>query len=439
MCIFVYNYMKIINRLSFLLCVFLLGHGSVYSQTHADVKMGEILNSADLFQIREQYPILKDSLSIGMLNLVSEAQLGIGFNKLERAGSALDSLLQFHQTELGAETSVGMAALRAMNLLNLGLYSQAGKAGEDLVNALKDTFPFESLYSFIFIERVGKALSNCAGSYLERPSHDITVPMKCDTIGRGFHFYIPVEVNGITKDYIFDTGCSFGNFVSEEYAEEVGLKIISDSIPVSGMNVGFVKLAVADSLKVGEIVYHNPIFMVAPPDEDIDSVFTFDGVLGYHFIRDVGEVIIDNESGAFVFPYQISDRAPNMFLSSNTPIIRIEYEGKPFDMVFDTGNVKSNLGNEFAQMFPEALSGLPEHESRFGGFGGVSKTKAVTLPEFVFSLSGQPVTLRDTEVWMGPSSGSQLFNSSLGADFILSFRRLVINYKNMFVRGELWP
>ena len=407
--------MKIINRLSFLLCVFLLGHGSVYSQTLADVKMGEILNSGDLFQIREQYPILKDSLSMEMLNLVSEAQLGIGFNKLERAGSALDSLLQFHQTELGAETSVGMAALRAMNLLNLGLYSQAGKAGEDLVNAFKDVLPFESLYSFVFIERVGKALSNCAGSYLERPSHDITVPMKCDTVGRGFHFYIPVEVNGITKDYIFDTGCSFGNFVSEEYAEEVGLKIISDSIPVSGMGVGFVKLAVADSLKVGEIVYHNPIFMVAPPDETLDSVFT---------------------SGAFVFPYQISDGAPNMFLSSNTPIIRIEYEGKPFDMVFDTGNVKSNLGNEFAQMFPEVLSGLPEHESRFGGFGGVSKTKAVTLPEFGFSLSGQPVTLHDTEVWM-ESSGSQLSYSSLGADFVLAFKRLIINYKNMFVRGEL--
>ena len=180
--------MKIINRLSFLLCVFLLGHGSVYSQTQADVKMGEILNSGDLFQIREQYPILKDSLSIEMLNLVSEAQLGIGFNKLERAGSALDSLLQFHQTELGVETSVGMAALRAMNLLNLGLYSQAGKAGEDLVNALKDVLPFESLYSFVFIERVGKALSNCAGSYLERPSHDIAVPMKCRYGGAGLSF-----------------------------------------------------------------------------------------------------------------------------------------------------------------------------------------------------------------------------------------------------------
>lgn len=34
-----------------------------------------------------------------MLKLVSEAQLGIGFNQLERAESALDSLLQFHQSE----------------------------------------------------------------------------------------------------------------------------------------------------------------------------------------------------------------------------------------------------------------------------------------------------------------------------------------------------
>ena len=92
-----------------------------------------------------------------MLNLLSEAQLGIGFNQLGRAEVALDSLLKYHQAELGAETSIGMAALRAMNLLNLGMYAQAGEAGEDLVNALKDAIPFESLYSFIFIALIGQA------------------------------------------------------------------------------------------------------------------------------------------------------------------------------------------------------------------------------------------------------------------------------------------
>ena len=49
-----------------------------------------------------------------------------------------------------------------------------------------------------------------------------------------------------------------------------------------------------------------------------------------------------------------------MFLSSNTPNVRIECKGRLLDAVFDTGNVKSDFGNKFVQMFPEALSGLVE-------------------------------------------------------------------------------
>ena len=428
--------MGIIKRMSVLLIVILSGYTSVYSQTLADVKMGEILNNGDLFQIKEQYPILKDSVSIEMLNLVSEAQLGIGFNQLERAGVALDSLLQFHQAELGAETSIGMAALQGMNFLNLGKYEQAGKVGEGLVNTLKKSVPFEALYSFVFIEKVGKALANVPEPYLERPDRDITVPSTVKTVGRGKHIYIPVEVNGITKNYIFDTGCSFGNFVSEKYAEEVGLKVLADSIPVSGMEIGFVKLAVADSLRIGELVYHNPVFMVAPPDNEVDSVFAFDGVLGYHFIRDAREIIIDNEAGRFIFPQEISDGEPNMYLSSNTPQVRISYDGHPLDLIFDTGNVKSDLGNKFAETFPDAIEGLTEQTTSRGGFGGISQTKAVVLPEFRFEVAGSTVTLYNTEVIKNTESGSQLFSGSLGADFVLSFKRLVINYQSMFIRGE---
>lgn len=428
--------MKTISRLSFLLSTFLLGYSLAFSQTQADVKAGEIINSGDLFQLRKQYPILKDSVSIKMLNLVAEAQLGIGFNQLERAGVALDSLLQFHQAELGVETSIGMAALLGMNFLNLGMYEQAGKVGEVLVNALKNSVPFESFYSFVFIEKVGKALANVPKPYLERPNQDITVPLIVETVGRGKHIHIPVEVNGITKNYIFDTGCSFGNFVSEKYAEEVGLKVLTDSIPVSGMEIGFVKLAMADSLKIGELVYHNPIFMVAPPDNEVDSVFTLDGVLGYHFIRDAREIIIDNEAGRFIFPRKISDGEPNMYLSSNTPQVRISYSGHPFDLIFDTGNVKSDLGNKFAETFPDAIEGLAEQTTSRGGFGGISQTKAVVLPEFRFEVAGSTVKLYNTEVVKNTESGSQLFSGSLGADFVLSFKRLVINYQNMFIRGE---
>ena len=105
-------------------------------------------------------------------------------------------------------------------------------------------------------------------------------------------------------------------------------------------------------------------------------------------------------------------------------------------MIFDTGNVKTDLGNKFAQTFPDALAGLAERTTSRGGFGGISQTQAVVLPEFRFEVAGSTVTLYDTEIIKNPESGSQLFSGSLGADFVLSFKRLVINYQNMFVRGE---
>ncbi|WP_303014071.1 retropepsin-like aspartic protease [uncultured Bacteroides sp.] len=425
---------KIILTLLFSVSFF-AGH-RVCAQTQADVQLGEILNKNDLFLLMEEYPKLKDSVSIDVLHLVAKNQLAIGFNKLEVAATAMDSLLQFHQEELGTETSLGIASIRAMNLLNLGRYAEAGKAGEGLVNSFKDVLPFESLYSFIFIERVGKSLADVPVPYLSRPDRNVVVPMKVDSVGKGHHIYIPVEVNGVVKDFIFDTGCSFGNFVTEKYAEEVGLKIVSDSIPVSGSAIGFVKLATADSLRIGEMTYHHPVFMVAPPDSRLDSVFSYSGVLGYHFIRDVQEVIIDNESGSFIFPSEISDSRPNMYLASNTPHVRIGYEGKSFDVIFDSGNVKSNLGSYFFEQFPEAVAGLEEHASQRGGFGGISEFKVVTLPEFSFTVAGSPVVLYNIDVAKSNSKTNQLMSGSLGCDFILSFKRLTVNYKNMFIQGR---
>lgn len=407
------------------------------AQTRADQRLGELLNGGDLFRLREEYPRLKDSLSIDMLDLLARSQLGVGFNRPEEAAPALDSLLLLHQDALGAESTLSMAALRAMNLLNLGMYAQAGAAGGDLVRVLEGSLPFESYFGLVYIERIGKALADVPAPRLERPDRTVTVPMKCEAVGRGHHLYIPVEVNGQTRDFVFDTGCSSGCFVSEHYAEEVGLRIVADSIPVSGMAVGFVRLAVADSLRIGEMVYRHPYFLVAPPDPEVDAEFAFDGVIGCDLLRAVGEVVVDNETGVFRFPAQPSDGEPDMYLSGNIPRVRIEYDGEPFEMVFDTGNVKSGLDSGFAQRFPDAVAGLARHKTRHGGFGGIEEFEAVTLPEFRIRAAGRDITLHDTEVICNEAEGGTLLTvGSLGADFVRSFRRLTINYERMFLRGE---
>ena len=430
--------MNILNLRRALLLLATLGWGlHAPAQTPADQRLGELLNSGDLFQLRDEYPRLRDSVSINMLDLLARSQLGVGFNRPDEAAPALDSLLQFHQEELGSEGTFSMASLRAMNLLNLGLYAAAGAAAGDLVRVLERSLPFESYFGLVFVERIGKALADVPAPSLECPDHTVTVPLKYDVVGRGHHYYMPVEVNGHAHDFIFDTGCSFGCFVSEDYAEEVGLTIVADSIPVSGMTVGFVKLATADSLRIGEMVYRHPFFLVAPPDPEVDSEFAFDGIVGYDLLHAVGEVVVDNEAGEFRFPVEPSDGAPNMYLSGNIPRVRIEYAGSPFEMIFDTGNVKSDLDGGFAQRFPDAVTGLARHATRRGGFGGIREVEAVTLSEFRIRAAGRDVVLHDTEVLCNEAEGgSLLYVGSLGADFVRSFRRLTINYDRMFIRGE---
>lgn len=63
-------------RLLVLFCGILLGIHYAYSQTSSDIKLGEFLNKGDLLQLRTQYPLLKYSVSVKMLNLIAEAQLG---------------------------------------------------------------------------------------------------------------------------------------------------------------------------------------------------------------------------------------------------------------------------------------------------------------------------------------------------------------------------
>lgn len=189
--------------------------------------------------------------------------------------------------------------------------------------------------------------------------------------------------------------------------------------------------------KIIYLVYHHPFFLVAPPDPEVDAEFAFDGVIGYDLLHAVGEVEVDNGAGVFRFPAQPSDGEPNMYLSGNIPRVRIEYGGEPFEMVFDTGNVKSNLDGAFALRFPDAVAGLERHATRHGGFGGIEEFEAVTLPEFRFLVAGCDVMLHDTEVvYDGADTATLLTVGSLGSDFVRSFRRLTISYRQMFIRGE---
>lgn len=419
-----------------LLAVAVLVGGGVCAQTDADMKMAEALNGGDMYLLRERYSELKGSLSMDVLDLLAQSLVASAFNDPDTAVRAMAELLQNHHEELGGDNVYGISSLWAMNLLNMGLYGQAGSAAANTVAAFEGQVPPESLHGLAFIAKVDNVLSDYPVPRMERPDRDVTVPMRRANVDNGELIYIPVKVNGVERDFVFSTECSFGAFASESYAEEAGLEIVADSVPMEGVATGYVKLATAGALEVGEMVYRNPVFIVMPHNPDIDAAYRSDGCLGYGFMSAAHEVVIDTEAGQFVFPHEISGGDPNLCLSPNTPSARIEYGGMPFDIAFNTGSARSDLGIGFARAFPDAVAGLEEHEATRDGYGITVTVGAVTIPEFRFRVGDTEAVLPDVEAVTRSTVGSLAGKGMLGADFVLSFRRLTINYDNMFIRGE---
>ncbi len=401
----------------------------------ASARLGALLNAKDWLALRAQWPALRDSVDLPWLNLLAQAQLGLAFNRPAQAQQALDSLLAHHQEQLGTDASLALAGHRAMNLLNQGRYAEAGEAGGQLVEALKGVMPYDRLHHLIFIERVGKALAHVPAPSIARPAHDVEVPLRWSYAGRGRETYMQTQVNGVTRDFIFDTGCAFGNMVSERCAAEMGLQVLADSVPLTGVGgMGYVRVATADSMRVGEITCYHPMFLVMPPNEAVDTIFAFDGVLGHGFINAVGEVVVDNTRGVFVFPAQSTlGGEPNAWLVNNGPWLRASCNGSPYDILLDTGCGKTSLGPDYAAKFPQAVAGLEQHDDQHGGFGGLNQVKAVTLPEFDFSIGTYSATLHNVDV---ETVGAPNSAGLLGVDFVLGCKRLTINYRDMIVRAE---
>lgn len=409
--------------------------GSILPETYAhnkfDTQISDIISRGDIMELSETYPEAEKEMTSEMLRLFAQTQLAIGLNENEKADSLMNSLLVNHGGQLG-ESAYSLIAQKAMNLLNLGRYGEA----ENTIDKILELYSgedFEKVYSLYFIKRIGKALKGYAPTNITRPDSDISVPLKVVDAGRGKHLCTPVTVNGIEKDFIFDTGCGFQNFVSEDFAKEAGLKVVADSIPIAGIKIDFVKLAVADSMKVGEITVHNPVFLIAPYNQETDSLFQYNGVLGYNFISLAEDIVIDVENNKFIFPAKVSKGKANMYLSSNIPMARIEYENEPVTIVFDSGNVKSDLGRDFASDFPVQTSGLKKHKVKRGGFAGVQEITAMIMPSFRFKAGGKQTELKDVDIYLNTYEDKSL-SGALGADFILANKKFEINYKYMFIR-----
>ncbi len=435
--------MSIIKKATFLaLIISVWGIVPLKAQS-ADERIGELINQSDYFELDKQYPVLKDNMQSEMLKLMAEGLLQFYFNQPKEANKTIGKLLTNHQAEMGLENSLGMTTIVLKNLITMEKYDDAIKASSSLIEQIKPYVDKSTIDGFESIYDMASQLKNCQPTELVRSEKDVEVPLTIEEVGRGELMYIPVKVNGIEKSFIFDTGCAAMNYVSEEFAHELGIKIVYDSLHIKGVGgSAYGGIGVADSLTIGDITHYNPLFIVAP-ETPADTIYKVNAVLGAGFLNAVGEIQVYPNESKLKFPAKetsIPASGRNMLLNEGQPYLKVFSRGEYLTFHFDTGNTKSTLFNRYYQRHKDYVEENGEKSnSTSGGFGGIYTKEVYRLPSFTVKLEdSKPAILKKVEIESDDTGfqGWQSEDGSLGMDFLRSFDRVTINYRSMFVKTE---
>lgn len=416
------------------------------SAQNANQRVAELINSSDLVALSCELPSLRGQV-VKPLQALADALVAYHEGRHEHSNKAIAELSEY-APELGSEVVFNMLQLSVYNYLMSENYAE----GAQIVDLILQTLPegdstAESRESLEATQRWMSALAAKDKVEILRPQVDVSVPFEIREMGRGEHIIVRLSTNGgqVQQEAIFDTGCSFANFISTKAAERMGVEIVAEDIIVRGFGKGYARLGILPEAKLGDVTIKNMTFLVVdklvPDNVQVDGMC--DMVLGTHVIRKLGEIRIEVQDKLLLLPQEqsVAPQRRNLFFNAGQYYLLCRDGEEQLTLHFDTGNVKTQLSSKYFTRFQskvEAEGGEVER-SRSGGFGGVKWCDVRTLPKVKLEVERETLKLDSIAVNLPTNyEDGELFveeyDGSAGVDFITSAQRVTLDLKRMFFR-----
>jgi len=211
-------------------------------------------------------------------------------------------------------------------------------------------------------------------------------------------FTIPVSVEGKVDDFVFDTG-AWVSVLTAKRAARLGLKI--DATPrvlsgSSGQSASF-RFAIAKEVNIGGTRFRNVSFAVVEGTGSLADVDA--GIVGMPILLALG-VIRWSPDGAV----EIGSPAPrvrtdaNLVFDRNRLLLRTRVFSRDVLTTLDTGAETTDLNQNFADTFPQAVQGAKKGKTDITGVGGTQAFDSLEIPEVRFGIGPAEVLLRPATI-----------------------------------------
>lgn len=401
------------------------------------MKVGELLNTGNWFDLERIYPAVSADMQTPMLKQMAEVMLASNFNRPAEMREKFHKLIAEHQAELGFENVCNMTVMGAMVEGYEGNYAVAADMVKAIAEAVKAATGSLEGTGLSELLAYYETVREYPAPVLEKPAEDVKIALteKSDLL------WIPVVVNGKTYDFILDTGASF-TMISQDLAKDMGAKIIGDPVFVGGgeSTGGYGQRAFIENMNVGPVSLKNIIAFVSENPSD-DNPLKVDAVLGMDCIERTGEIQIDLAEMTLTIPAQTTvmpASGRNIILETNIPVVEsTDSNGNRYTFILDTGASGANLSDLWFAKNAEMAAALPVETQNVWGHGGTVQLHIVKIPEYKLTIGTASAEFKDLPATV-PANGtvSSSRDGRLGMGLLKQFSKVIFNFEDMFVAFE---
>ena len=428
-----------------LLFLFLCMSLSTSAQT-ADERAGTYMNQENWFSLQREFAVNKDSLH-PFLQEFGQALLDNFFNRSEAACKSIGKLLNEQQSNMGFENIASMIYLLSENLSKLGANDQAAETLKNFCDQLEGQVDSTFLAGYPTREHQYRALARYNLYQWSKTDKDLILPFHIDSIGTKGSTAITLqgELNGKERNYTLDTGAGV-NVVTPEVAEACGMKMLDVEITAHGIRAGNGHLALAEEIKIGDLMIRNVPFYVLDMktgEEKADRYMKhLEAIIGLSLLNQFLEIRLDFPTNRLTIPKVLTPApmfAPNICYTGKSILdLEVVYDHELLRMNFDSGSGISQLNYDYFKRHKDRIKQIAERDSMgVAGFGGTTQVCIYKMPGGgCFQIGEYTGCVDSLNVVATPGEDALHFEGDgvVGMDFFRSFSTITINLKDMFVK-----
>jgi predicted aspartyl protease len=410
-----------------------IGCTDVKTDPVVDNYLSGLLESKNFFKLRAELANAQSKLSEDRL-LFYNANVEHVFNRCQLSNQHISRLVGRHKEQLNDAIVSGMLALKASNHVRLYQYKEAADAYRLILSQYGNVLDSAEIAGYENVQQLWQTVSAVKPQRIHKPN-DVEIAAYRNQFN---HLMAPVKCGQITDEFIFDTGANLST-IAESYAQKMALTVYESNIRVnSATNVSVqTKLAVADSLYVGGVLFENVVFLVVPDEQISFPMFNYyiHGVIGFPVIYQMDEIHLW-QNGTIFIPEQSHDKSlRNMYIETLYPVVQMQSGVDSLLLMMDTGAKSSDLSVRYYNKHKEVVEkeGTLHHEKR-GSAGGVEETTVYRLKNFPYTIGSKSGVLPEISVNTIDFGGH--YDGVLGQDLLTQYNKIILNFQHMYVDFE---